>query len=102
VGDGGTTVLSNGNYVVSSPEWNGDRGAVTWADGSTGISGVVSADNSLAGITFGDYVGRVYALTNGNYVVISIYRGLRSRDLGGRQQGGQRHPPFRRPQPGRQ
>src|SRR5439155_23204996 len=28
--------LSNGNYLVSSPNWNGGRGAVTWENGSTG------------------------------------------------------------------
>ena len=36
VGSSGVTVLSNGNYVVRSPDWdNGavaDAGAVTWGD----------------------------------------------------------------------
>src|SRR5207245_2014709 len=41
--------LSNGNYVVGSPIWNGSRGAATWGDGSTGVSGTVSAANSLVG-----------------------------------------------------
>ena len=57
------TVLSNGNYVVRSPDWdNGaaaDAGAVTWGSGTTGITGTVSAANSLVGSTAGDQVGYV-------------------------------------------
>jgi hypothetical protein len=73
----GPTMLSNGNYVVASPKWdNGaaaDAGAVTWGSGTTGVSGVVSAANSLVGSTVGDGVGErgVTELTNGNYVVAS-------------------------------
>ncbi len=75
------TALSNGNYVVPSPYWdNGsaaDAGAATWGNGLTGVSGVVSATNSLVGSTAGDRVGdgsggpSVWALSNGNYVVTS-------------------------------
>ena len=73
---GNVTALSNGNYVVSSPDWdNGaatDAGAATWGNGSTGTSGVVSGSNSLIGSTASDQVGRgVTALGNGNYVVSS-------------------------------
>jgi hypothetical protein len=77
VGSDGVTALTNGNYVVRSQNWdNGDVanvGAVTWGNGSTGTSGVVSATNSLVGSTANDYVGSgaVTALTNGNYVVRS-------------------------------
>ena len=83
VGSGGVTALSNGNYVVRSPFWdNGaawDAGAVTWGSGATGISGPVSAANSLVGGTGGDQVGcardncypGVTVLNNGNYVVCS-------------------------------
>jgi hypothetical protein len=71
----GIVVLSNGNYVVSSPEWdNGgvtNVGAVTWGDGTIGISGVVSSTNSLVGSTASDRVSHAVALTNGNYVVYS-------------------------------
>jgi hypothetical protein len=72
--------LSNGNFVVSSPDWNNgavpDAGAVTWVDGTSGITGEVSAANSLVGSTAYDGVGAyslnyVVALNNGNYVVIS-------------------------------
>ena len=53
VGSGGITVLPNGNYVVKSPNWaNGPAakaGAVTWGSGATGVSGAVSAANSLVG-----------------------------------------------------
>ncbi|MBK8620075.1 MAG: S-layer homology domain-containing protein [Anaerolineales bacterium] len=66
-------VLENGNFVVVSSTWNGNRGAVTWGSGTTGVSGVVSAANSLVGSTAGDKVGDfgIYTLTNGNYVVVS-------------------------------
>jgi len=43
------TALSNGNYVVESPYWNGQRGAATWGDGSAGVTGPVDATNSLVG-----------------------------------------------------
>lgn len=83
-------VLSNGNYVVISSLWdNGaaiNAGAVTWGNGLTGVSGVVSADNSLVGSTTGDLLGvygsgpysdydgvQIHELTNGNYVVVSKY-----------------------------
>jgi len=42
--------LKNGNYVVKSDEWGhgliDEVGAVTWGNGSTGVSGVVSGLNS--------------------------------------------------------
>jgi hypothetical protein len=76
VGSGGVEALSNGNYVVASPSWrtmsNAGVGAVTWGNGTTGISGVVSETNSLHGSANNDSVGlKVEALTNGNYVVSS-------------------------------
>jgi Repeat of unknown function (DUF5650) len=68
--------LANGNYVVGSPQWDGpaaDVGAVTWGNGATGTSGVVSATNSLTGSTAGDIIGfgGIVELSNGNYVVNS-------------------------------
>ncbi len=82
VGGYAVTALTNGNYVVASPAWNNGTvsqvGAVTWADGSTGLSGHISADNSLVGSQPYDFVGQgstsangVIALANGNYVVSS-------------------------------
>ena len=97
MGSGGITVLANGNYIVCSPQWsNGavtQAGAVTWGSGTTGVSGVVSAANSLVGSQQGDQVGNstpakplydkfypnivvnyeVVVLPNGNYVVSSAY-----------------------------
>ncbi|QDU49612.1 hypothetical protein [Gimesia panareensis] len=89
VGLGGVTALTNGNYVVCSPFWSSDEvalaGAVTFGNGTTGVTGVISAENSLVGATHYDYVGRgdfhlaegggssVMALPNGNYVVRSVY-----------------------------
>jgi hypothetical protein len=37
VGDA-VTALSNGNYFVTSPLWNGGRGAATWGNGSDGTT----------------------------------------------------------------
>ncbi|MFN9294506.1 MAG: beta strand repeat-containing protein [Planctomyces sp.] len=77
IGSTGLTQLTNGNYVIASGEWDSGTisnvGAVTWGNGTTGISGVVSSSNSLVGSTANDYVGSrgVSALTNGNYVVAS-------------------------------
>lgn len=68
----GVIALSNGNYVVSSPNWSGNSGAATWANGSTGLTGAVSASNSLVGGSANDFVAYgMTALTNGNYVVAS-------------------------------
>ncbi len=71
-------VLANGNFVVSSPDWNSgtatNAGAATWVDGNTGLSGTVSATNSLVGSTAADQIGSnggVVALANGNYLVLS-------------------------------
>ncbi len=75
VGSGGVALLTNGNYLVASQNWtNGaatGAGAVTWGSGTSGVSGVVSAANSLVGSTTGDGVGNLTVLTNGNYVVRS-------------------------------
>lgn len=73
---GGTVALSNGNYVVSSPNWSNGSiaqvGAATWGSGSAGISGTIGAPNSLIGSTASDEVGAaVAALSDGNYVVSS-------------------------------
>jgi len=73
---GYVTALANGHYVVSVPNWHNSAnigvGAVTWANGTTGLSGTVTAANSLVGATAGDEIGRlVTALPNGNYVVQS-------------------------------
>ncbi len=77
VGAGGITILANGNFVVESPDWNSDRGAVTWGSATLGVKGTVSAANSLVGSAVDDRVGRnwlyggVKPTANGGYVVIS-------------------------------
>lgn len=77
VGEGGITVLANGDFVVNSPMWDSATtsglGAVTWCSQVTGCNGYVSAANSLIGSHKDDHVGYggVVALTNGNYVVLS-------------------------------
>lgn len=77
VGFLGATALTNGHYVVNSSRWTlpspltAEAGAVTWGNGTTGITGPVSAANSLVGSTANDTIGSggVVALTNGNYLV---------------------------------
>jgi filamentous hemagglutinin family protein len=79
--DGVTPLFINGNYVVSSPNWNGGSGAVTFGSGTTGIAGPVSSSNSLIGSTpdnpitlaLGDRVGSggIVELVSGNYLVAS-------------------------------
>ncbi len=75
VGGGGLIVLSDTNFVVSANEWsNGvvDRiGAVTWINGNTGLTGTVSAANSLVGSTAVDFVGNLRAFEDGTYAVLS-------------------------------
>lgn len=77
VGEGGVTVLTNGNYVVSTFRWHhgsaSNAGAVTWADGRTGAHGEITTANSLYGAeNDGVGEGSALALANGNYVVRSF------------------------------
>lgn len=72
----GITLLSDGDALVRSPFWaNGIRpnaGAVTFVDGRSGRSGVLSSANSLTGGAFSG-VGSLepVPLPNGDYVVPS-------------------------------
>ncbi|MES2709580.1 MAG: choice-of-anchor D domain-containing protein [Verrucomicrobiota bacterium] len=70
----GVTALSNGNFVVHSPRWNGNRGAVTWVSGTLGLKGEISAANSLIGGEEGSLTGDggIIPLTNGNYLVSTL------------------------------
>ena len=64
--------LANGNYLVESPNWNGNSGAVTLLNGTRGYSGVVSSVNSFVGANAGDSVGsQIAIMSDGNYVVVS-------------------------------
>ena len=87
------TALSNGNYVVRSPNWdNGavsDAGAVTWGNGYGGTVGPITASNSVRGSAAGGgpSMNFGYDYTNDQLVVgrpadnivtllPSLYRGL--------------------------
>lgn len=62
--------LANGNYLVLTKKWNGSRGAVTFASGISGITGTISAANSLVGATAADSVGsKLTELADSNYLV---------------------------------
>ena len=74
VGETVTALTGRNNAVTSTRKWSNagqaNAGAVTWIDGTTGISGIVSDTNSLVGFTANDGTSsRVISLTNGNYVV---------------------------------
>ena len=74
LGEGGITVLASGDFVVGSPYWNGNRGAVTFGDADAGLPATISADNSLVAAepeSYVGYVGMVSALSNGHYVAAS-------------------------------
>jgi filamentous hemagglutinin family protein len=69
--DGGT--LYTGDYVYTSPEWNGGRGAVTFGGGGA-LVGEITAANSLIGTLAGDRVGSrgIAPITaTGGYLVLS-------------------------------
>jgi hypothetical protein len=93
VGAGGSTglitALTNGNYIVSSPNWdcavtNGcpagalvNAGAVTWGSGTIGVAGPVSSSNSFIGGLLNDQLGdsTSIALSNSNYLFKSSFWG---------------------------
>jgi hypothetical protein len=72
----GVTALANGNYLVKSADWaNGaaaNAGALSFGSGTTGVTGAVSAANSLVGTHAGSLIGlNVHELQNGHYVTAS-------------------------------
>jgi trimeric autotransporter adhesin len=72
---------ASSNFVVVSSGWDNatatNAGAVTWVDGALGLTGAVSAANSLVGTVANDNVGEdVAVLSNGNYVVNSSAWGV--------------------------
>jgi hypothetical protein len=76
VGNGGITVLQDGNFLVRSPMWT--NGAVAGAGAARYCSswdtcyGVISASNSLVGSSSQDYVGAaIRILSDGNFLVQS-------------------------------
>ncbi|EIM31316.1 filamentous hemagglutinin family N-terminal domain protein [Leptothrix ochracea L12] len=73
VGKGGVIALTNGNYLVVSPDWGTNyQGAVTWGSGAGGLVGLISSSNSLVGGNLDRLGSRgVIALVNGNYVISS-------------------------------
>jgi filamentous hemagglutinin family protein len=73
VGSGGVTILTSGNYVVNSPNWNNATGAVTFGTFSTGVSGTIDAGNSLVGAAAGDKIGSggLQLLPGGAFLALS-------------------------------
>ena len=73
VGSLGVALSGNGSYVISSPSWSSQKGAVTWCAAGGCVAGQVNAGNSLTGVTSSQNVGAggAFALSGGNYVVAS-------------------------------
>ncbi len=79
-------ILKNGNFIVSSPGWQlpgvvGSVGAITWINGTTGLSGTVGPANSII------LRGEVTALASGNYVVSNLGKATWYNGLTGRADG---------------
>ena len=78
VGSDGITVLSDGDFVVSTFFWNNgataDTGAATFCSGTSGCPiGIVSAANSVVGIVADDLQSKIFPLPNGDYVIASPF-----------------------------
>lgn len=77
IGSGGLTLLSDGDFVVLSPDWdNGtasDAGALSWGHGVDGIAGNVGASNSLLGSSEFERVGStpIVAMPDGSFIAVS-------------------------------
>lgn len=70
------TVLSSGDFLISSPQWTNaalgvsNAGAITWCSGVTGCDGIVSASNSLIGTRpFDLFQTWITVLADGNAVI---------------------------------
>ncbi|MCX6019841.1 MAG: hypothetical protein NTZ50_15300 [Chloroflexi bacterium] len=64
------SVLEDGNYVIASSGWGGNRGLVHWASWNVTTSGELNASNSIVGECAGQQIGHgVSALRNGRYVI---------------------------------
>ncbi|MFO0936976.1 MAG: FG-GAP-like repeat-containing protein [Gemmataceae bacterium] len=74
IGSGGATILPDGNFVILSPRWNDGttevQGAVTFGSVLSGLSGTVSAANSLVGSSKrdGDTMS-ITVLEGGDYLI---------------------------------
>ena len=70
-------VLANNNYLVRTPNYDNGAatnvGAVTFGLGNSGVTGAVTATNSLVGSTSGDGIGSSNTLfsPDGDYLVLS-------------------------------
>lgn len=89
VSRGGVVALSNGNYVVNSPDWDGmgteNAGAETWGIGNAPTGAFVGSGNSLVGNynqqRFGDGYSTV-ATSDGSYIVYSPRTDVFDADVG--------------------
>ncbi len=75
-GVGSINELSNGNFVVRSPFWDNDgaidSGAVTWVNGTSGISGEISRSNSVVSTAAYAGYGNNNFITNPNSSILIV------------------------------
>lgn len=73
--------FDNGTALVLSPNWNGNRGAITKLDGVSGLGGItLDSTNSVIGNNANDFVGELVETSSDNtlaVVVSSNYDGAR-------------------------
>ncbi len=103
VGSEGITILSDGDFVVSTYFWNNgaveDAGAATFCSGTSGCPiASVSPTNSVVGSARDDLQSKILPLPNGDFVVASpFWDSGATTDLGAvRHCSGTRGPPHQR------
>ncbi|MCW5624629.1 MAG: filamentous hemagglutinin N-terminal domain-containing protein, partial [Burkholderiales bacterium] len=75
IGDLFPFFMSNGNYVLLSDAWNGNRGAYTFGTPTSLATGVVSSANSLVGTTPDDFSSRIFRELSGVNMYAIFARG---------------------------
>ena len=67
----GAVELNNGNFLLVNPQWYDERGAVTWGSGTAGVTGTLSAANSLVGEQASGSIGLLAPNVTGNITYIA-------------------------------
>ncbi len=57
----------DGSYMVFTPTWNVDKGAITWGATGTGVKGNVDSSNSLYGTTLSNFGANLVNISNTYY-----------------------------------
>ncbi|MBK6657777.1 MAG: filamentous hemagglutinin N-terminal domain-containing protein [Proteobacteria bacterium] len=66
-------IAGSGRYLVNTPNFNSNAGALTFGSITTGVKGVVSGANSLVGANAGDHMGQnVFSFSFGNGPILML------------------------------